>query len=114
MYPQGRGMKKAGKRGTNKKGSKKAGGTRSKSGKASGMMIRGDDLSQKIYATMDKHKEVGVLVARFECSLGFKSFPLSPPLLSSRSSLWFSCSLPLSATHPSGARETPTSSFPVT
>ena len=52
-------MKKAGKRGTNKKGgSKKTSGARSKSGKASGVMMRGDDLSQKIYTTMDKHKEV--------------------------------------------------------
>ena len=59
---QGRGSKKAGKRSTTKKGSKKAGGTRSKSGKASSMMIRGDDLSQKIYQTMDKHKEVCVCV----------------------------------------------------
>lgn len=58
IFPQGRGTKKAGKRGTNKKGSKKASGARSKSGKASGVMMRGDDLSQKIYTTMDKHKEV--------------------------------------------------------
>ena len=71
---QGRGTKKAGKRGTNKKGSKKAGGTRSKSGKASGMMIRGDDLSQKIYATMDKHKEVCKCV-----HLCVRFSPLSPP-----------------------------------
>ena len=55
---QGRGSKKAGKRGSSKKGSKKAGGTRSKLGKASGMIFKGDDLSQKIYTTMDKHKEV--------------------------------------------------------
>ena len=64
---QSRGSKKAGKRGTTKKGSKKAGGTRSKSGKASGMMIRGDDLSQKIYQTMDKHKEVCVCVCVHAC-----------------------------------------------
>ena len=52
------GPKKAGKRNNNKKGSKKASGSRTKSSKKPGLVIGGDDLSQKIYQTMEKHKEV--------------------------------------------------------
>ena len=53
------GSKKAGKRSTtkNKKGNKKA-ATRTKSSKKVNPLISGDDLTQKIYQTMDKHKEV--------------------------------------------------------
>ena len=56
---QVRGVKKAGKRSANKKGSKKASGARSKTSKKSNLLTYGgDDLSQKIYTTMEKHKEV--------------------------------------------------------
>ena len=57
-FPQGRGPKKAGKRSSNKKGSKKAGSTRNKSSKKGSLLIGGDDLSQKLYQTMEKHREV--------------------------------------------------------
>ena len=57
---QSRGPKKAGKRGNSKKGSKKASGGRSKSSKKPCLPIGGDDLSQKIYQTMEKHKDVRI------------------------------------------------------
>jgi len=69
---QGRGPKKAGKRSTNKKGSKKAGSTRSKSSKKASLLIGGDDLSQKLYQTMEKHKEVCVCVCVCMCGGGDK------------------------------------------
>ncbi len=52
------GPKKAGKRGTNKKGTKKASGARSKSSKKGSIVLGGDDLSSKVYQTMEKHKDV--------------------------------------------------------
>ena len=60
---EGRAPKKAGKRNTSKKGSsKKAGGTRSKSSKKAATSFTGDDLTQKIYQTMEKHKDVFFIV----------------------------------------------------
>lgn len=41
-----------------KKGSKKAGSTRNKSSKKASLMFTGDDLSQKLFQTMEKHKDV--------------------------------------------------------
>ncbi|XP_019862925.1 PREDICTED: CREB-binding protein-like isoform X2 [Amphimedon queenslandica] len=58
---RGAGSKKAGKRGTSKKGSKKA-TSRPKMGKKANPLVSGDDLTQKIYQTMDKHKEVFFVV----------------------------------------------------
>ena len=61
-YVQGRGPKRPDKRNSNKKGSKKASGTRSKSSKKGGVMMGGDDLTSKVYQTMEKHKEVFFVV----------------------------------------------------
>lgn len=43
-----------------KKGSKKAGSTWSKSSKKASLTFRGDDLSQKVFQTMEKYKDVCV------------------------------------------------------
>jgi E1A/CREB-binding protein len=55
------GSKKAGKRSTSKKGSKKA-ASRTKISRKVNPLVNGDDLTQKIYQTMDKHKEVFFVV----------------------------------------------------
>ena len=68
---QGRAPKKADKR---NKGSKKANSMRSKSSKKGNMLITGDDLSNKVYQTMEKHKDVFFTVLLNQPS------PISSPL----------------------------------
>ncbi len=57
LFTQGQGPKEAGEQSTSKEGSQKLGGMRSKKGS---MLIGGDDLSTKIYQTMEKHKDVSM------------------------------------------------------
>ena len=49
---------KTGKHSSNKKGKMKASKTRNKSSEK-GTLLIGDDLSQKLYQTMEKHRKVG-------------------------------------------------------
>ena len=69
---QGRAPKKADKR--NKGGSKKT-GTRNKSSKKTNLVVGGDDLSTKVFQTLEKHKDVF-----FTVLLNPPSSPISSPL----------------------------------
>ena len=57
LFSQGHGPQKTGKHSSNKKGKKKASRTRNKSSEK-GTLLIGDDLSQKLYQTMEKHRKV--------------------------------------------------------
>ena len=57
LFSQGHGPQKTGKHSSNKKGKKKASRTQNKSSEK-GTLLIGDDLSQKLYQTMEKHRKV--------------------------------------------------------